>query len=145
MKNESVIDYFQNTWAGAMQVCRSIGTDLLAVEYDDKDMCIAKMAKSNLEIYNRQFILIPPPPILLEKIAVHNLDYWTSGTQKDCPGKMVWCSLDRPVRNRKLNWATSHDGDCVSVTYGPNATYTKTACDKQLLFICEVNIICSAL
>ena len=38
---------FQNTWAGAMRVCRSIGTELLAVEYDDKDTCIAKLAKSN--------------------------------------------------------------------------------------------------
>jgi hypothetical protein len=33
-----------------MQVCRSIGTDLLAVEYDDKDTCIAKLAKSNCNL-----------------------------------------------------------------------------------------------
>jgi hypothetical protein len=32
-----------------MRVCRSIGTDLLAVEYDDKDACIAKMARSDYQ------------------------------------------------------------------------------------------------
>ena len=71
---------------------------------------------------------------------MHNLDYWTSGSQKDCPGKMSWCSLRRPMRNRNLSWASSSDGDCVSVKYGPNATstFTKTACDKTLPFICEV-------
>lgn len=38
--------FLQNTWAGAMRVCRSIGMELLAVEYDDKDLCIAKLAGS---------------------------------------------------------------------------------------------------
>jgi hypothetical protein len=80
------------------------------------------------------------PRIRTEQRAVHNLDFWTSGTQKDCPGKLAWCSLDRPVRSRNLSWASTSDGDCVSVKYGPNATstFTKTACDKQLLYICEV-------
>jgi hypothetical protein len=72
---------------------------------------------------------------------VHNLDYWTSGSQKDCLGKLSWCSLDRPVRSRNLSWAASSDGDCVSVKYKSNATstFTKTTCEKQLPFICEVN------
>jgi hypothetical protein len=71
---------------------------------------------------------------------VHNLDYWTSATQKDCPGKLSWCSLERPVRSRNLSWAATEDGDCVSVKYGPKATstFTKTSCDKKLPFICEV-------
>jgi hypothetical protein len=36
----------KNTWEGAFRVCRSIGMEMLAVEYDDKDGCIAKLAKS---------------------------------------------------------------------------------------------------
>jgi hypothetical protein len=86
------------------------------------------------------------PPIKTEYRAVHNQDYWTSGTQKDCPGKMSWCSLDRPVRSRNLSWSASSDGDCIAVKYGPNATstFTKTACEKQLPFICEVKFILSA-
>jgi hypothetical protein len=53
---------------------------------------------------------------------------------------MSWCSLERPVRSQNLSWAATEDGDCVSVKYGPNATstFTKTACDKQIPFICEV-------
>jgi hypothetical protein len=45
------------------------------------------------------------------------------------------------MRNRNLSWASSQDGDCVSVNYGPNATstFTKTDCNKTMPFICEVN------
>jgi hypothetical protein len=38
-----------------MRLCRSIGTELLAVEYDDKDMCIAKLAKSNISLYTLNY------------------------------------------------------------------------------------------
>jgi hypothetical protein len=78
-----------------------------------------------------------------EHRGVHNMDYWTSGTQKDCPGKLSWCSLDRPVRSRNLSWAATEDGDCVSVKYGPNATstFTKTDCNTNLTYICEVKFI----
>ena len=126
-----------------MRVCRSIGTDLLAVEYDDKDSCIAKLTKSNNLLYHlKTFSFLPT--LISEHRGVQNLDYWTSGSQKDCPGKMSWCSLERPVRNQNLSWASSGDGDCVSVKYGPNATstFTKTDCEKQLPFICEVIISC---
>jgi hypothetical protein len=80
--------------------------------------------------------------IFLEHVRLHNFDYWTSGSQKDCPGKLSWCSLERPVRSRNLSWAYSHGGDCVSVKYGPNAissTFTNTSCDKELQYICEVH------
>jgi Lectin C-type domain len=135
---------FQNTWAGAMRVCRSIGTELVAVEYHDKDTCVAKLAKSCFKAFS--FLCVMCPCIYSENRAVQNLDYWTSGSQKDCPGKVSWCSLDRPVRSENLSWASTHDGDCVSVKYGPNATstFTKTACDKQMPFICEVNVLLAA-
>jgi Lectin C-type domain len=138
-----VYSSFQNTWAGAMRVCRSIGTDLLAVEYDDKDSCIAKLTKSNNFLHHlKTFSFLPT--LISEHRGVQNLDYWTSGSQKECPGKMSWCSLQRPVLNQNLSWASNGDGDCVSVKYGPNATstFTKTDCEKQLPFICEVIISC---
>jgi len=122
-----------------MRLCSSIGTDLLAVEYDDKDTCIAKFTRSNF-IFVSRVLIFELPLCQIEHKAVRNLDFWTSGSQKECPGKMSWCSLERPMRNRNLSWASSSDGDCVSVKYGPNATstFTKTSCEKQLAFICEV-------
>jgi hypothetical protein len=36
---------FKATWEEAQKACREIGTALLAVEYDEKDSCISKMAK----------------------------------------------------------------------------------------------------
>jgi hypothetical protein len=36
----------QKTWEGAVRTCRAIGMEVLAVEYDDKDGCIAKLAAS---------------------------------------------------------------------------------------------------
>jgi hypothetical protein len=43
-----------------MRLCRLIGTELLAVEYDDKDTCIAKLAKSNIIYHLSQFIYFSP-------------------------------------------------------------------------------------
>jgi hypothetical protein len=34
------------TWEEAQKACRAIGTDALAVGYDDKQSCIAKLIKS---------------------------------------------------------------------------------------------------
>jgi hypothetical protein len=75
-----------------------------------------------------------------ENRAVHDLDYWTSGSQKDCPGRLSWCSLERPMRSRNLSWSNNPDGDCVTVQYRANGSslFTKTNCDKELPFICEV-------
>jgi hypothetical protein len=38
--------FIQKTWEGAVRTCRAIGMEVLAVEYDDKDGCIAKLAAS---------------------------------------------------------------------------------------------------
>jgi hypothetical protein len=77
---------------------------------------------------------------LLEHKAVQNVEYWTSGTQRECPGKLHWCSIDRKLQSRKFTWGGKEDGECVSVKYGPNqnSTFAKSACDQRFNFICEV-------
>jgi len=39
---------FKASWEKSLQACYEIGTNLLAVEYDEKDFCIASLAQSKL-------------------------------------------------------------------------------------------------
>lgn len=73
---------------------------------------------------------------------MQNVDFWTSGTQKDCPGKLSWCSIDRKYKNRNSTWTGSDSGECVSIRYGQNNTsaFSKNACDQRFNFICEVRV-----
>jgi hypothetical protein len=71
--------------------------------------------------------------------------YWTSGTDRNCSGKLFWCSENLFFKQKDLNWAKDQpknsDGDCVSLTGTLNvnlSTYAKEKCTNQLQYICEL-------
>jgi hypothetical protein len=37
----------QATWHEAQRTCKAIGTSLVAIEYDEKDSCIARLTRGN--------------------------------------------------------------------------------------------------
>ncbi|XP_059474381.1 uncharacterized protein LOC132196029 [Neocloeon triangulifer] len=116
---------FKTNWSGAYNVCCSIGMTLLAVEYGDKHRCISDFVKDS---------------------SLVNIDFWTSGSDKDCDGRYRWCSIERDFISRDVNWKSgapdSIAGDCVSVNFSNTtanqSTYATNNCSKELLFICEV-------
>lgn len=72
-------------------------------------------------------------------MQIRDIEFWTSGTQAECKGKLRWCSLSKRFTRRNVTWAANEDGDCLSIQFLKNASIlAKTACDKQLNFICEV-------
>jgi len=78
--------------------------------------------------------------LLIERPLLYGTDYWTSGTDAGCAGKLNWCAIDRRFTNRNMTWANSAGGgECVSVKFSisPN-TFSRTDCNQKLNYICEV-------
>jgi Lectin C-type domain len=72
-------------------------------------------------------------------------EFWTSGTDKDCPGKFHWCANDRILLSSETIWKSGHPseaGDCVYLvsSVGPmNESYLANAdCNAKKRFLCEV-------
>ncbi|XP_059486554.1 mucin-5AC-like isoform X2 [Neocloeon triangulifer] len=111
-------------WSRAYNVCCSIGMTLLAVEYGDKHRCISNFVKISPQV---------------------NVDFWTSGTDKECDDWYRWCSIERDFLSRNVNWKSgepnSNNGDCVSINFSNatanQSTFSVTNCSKELQFICE--------
>lgn len=70
--------------------------------------------------------------------ALKGKDFWTSGTDQGCKGKMHWCSKNRGANNQNLSWSNTVDGDCISIKFSNQSQYSKIACSKKLNYICEV-------
>jgi len=73
-------------------------------------------------------------------------EFWTSGTDKDCPGKFHWCANDRILLPSETIWTSgnpSESGDCVylvSAVGTMNASYVgNDDCNAKKRFICEVH------
>jgi Lectin C-type domain len=74
-------------------------------------------------------------------------EFWTSGTDKDCPGKFHWCANDRILLPSEAIWKSGHpseNGDCVYLVsaVGPmNASHVANDdCNAKKRFLCEVNL-----
>jgi hypothetical protein len=71
-------------------------------------------------------------------------DYWTSGTDADCPDRFMWCSKDSHFASSQVQWKAGHPatGDCVHVQIrngSHNATVLGTSdCGEKLNFVCEM-------
>jgi hypothetical protein len=78
-------------------------------------------------------------------MAVQDGEYWTSGTDLDCPGKYFWCSSGMSFNNLNIPWIDGHPdssaGDCVYVNI-KNSSSNRTAvgtgdCSLAKHFVCE--------
>jgi hypothetical protein len=70
--------------------------------------------------------------------ALKGKDFWTSGTDQGCAGKNYWCSKNRAINNRNMSWSSTSDGDCISIKFSNGSQFSKTACSRNLSYICEV-------
>jgi hypothetical protein len=108
----------------------------LAVEYDEKDTCISKLAKGKKKKLNTRMSIILA--VSTGHIALKGKEFWTSGTDQGCDGKNYWCSKKRAIQNRNMSWSSTSDGDCVSIEFTNGSQYSKTECSRNFNFICEV-------
>ena len=127
----------QATWEEAQRACRAIGTDLVSVEYAEKDRCITKLATSRTLFHDT-----PVPSVQSQCILVYwsirGTDFWTSGTDQGSKGRNHWCSINKGITNLNMTWSGATEGDCISVNFGNQSVYSKTPCTNQLNYICEV-------
>jgi hypothetical protein len=71
-------------------------------------------------------------------------DYWTSGTDVDCPDKFTWCSKEAQFASSQVQWKSGHPstGDCVHVQIrngSQNGTVFGTSdCGEKFNFVCEM-------
>jgi beta-xylosidase len=69
--------------------------------------------------------------------------FWTSGTDLNCPGKYHWCARGRDFSPKEVTWASGHPdsskGECVTVEMKANSSVLKTAnCNSNFSYVCEV-------
>jgi hypothetical protein len=72
-------------------------------------------------------------------------NYWTSGTDRNCSGKLHWCSEDVTFKMKDMTWAkgqpSADSGDCVffkATTQSNTSHLSKGKCSELRNFICEV-------
>jgi Lectin C-type domain len=125
------------TWEEAQKACHDIGTKLLAVEYDEKDTCVANLAKGITCPLNIHASLTRIW-IFLAHFALRGVSFWTSGTDMGCKGKNHWCSINRGITNRNMSWSSQKDGDCISIQFTNQSQFSKSPCTNKLNYVCEV-------
>jgi len=73
-------------------------------------------------------------------------EYWTSGTDLDCPDKYFWCSKESEFSAFQTTWKSGHPdasaGDCVHVQVA-NGTdgmspFGSSNCSEKKQYFCEV-------
>jgi len=129
------------TWDNAKKTCCSIGLTLATVESVTKHSCLVSLTKSaSTDIFLIKLL------IFWSILAFKNLkgrEFWTSGTDQDCPGKFKWCSNDKDFVPAEINWKKGHpQSGCtyLELQSTSNATVLATAdSTQQKLFLCEVN------
>ncbi|CAB3366541.1 Hypothetical predicted protein [Cloeon dipterum] len=119
-------------WLGAWKYCCSIGMKLASIEALEELNCLTNMvAKFPRAAYPDQC----------------GRDFWTSGTNRGCPGAHFWCSDDEKLNTEELaNWKNgqmpSESADqCIFINLS-NSTLSDThlgadACTNQKPFLCE--------
>jgi hypothetical protein len=73
-------------------------------------------------------------------------DYWTSGTDAECPNTYFWCSKESLFVKSQIPWKAGHPsasaGDCVHVQIkngSQNGTvFGTSACSEKKRYVCEV-------
>ncbi|XP_065342116.1 uncharacterized protein LOC135940913 [Cloeon dipterum] len=119
-------------WLGAWNYCCSVGMKLASVEALEELSCLTNMvAKYPRAVYPDQC----------------GRDFWTSGTNRGCPGSHFWCSENEKLNKEELaNWKNgqmpSESADqCIFINLS-NSTLSETylgadSCSKQKQFLCE--------
>jgi len=79
-------------------------------------------------------------------IKIPDGDYWTSGTDEECPDKYFWCSKESDFIKNQVSWKPGHPdstiGDCVYVQVRngtKNGTVFGTGgCGEKKNYVCEM-------
>jgi hypothetical protein len=68
-------------------------------------------------------------------------NYWTSGSDLDCPNKFFWCSKESEFAEGQVPWQSGHPdsnaGDCVHAEIGKDVLFATNNCSTELNFVCE--------
>ncbi|XP_065341970.1 uncharacterized protein LOC135940828 [Cloeon dipterum] len=119
-------------WLGAWNYCCSVGMKLASIEAIEELSCLTNMvAKYPKAAYPDQC----------------GRDFWTSGTNRGCPGSHFWCSDDEKLNKEEIaNWKNgilpSESADqCIFINLS-NSTLSETylgaaSCTEQKPFLCE--------
>ncbi|XP_065343093.1 uncharacterized protein LOC135941463 [Cloeon dipterum] len=119
-------------WLGAWNYCCSVGMKLASIEALEELSCLTNMvAKYPRAVYPDQC----------------GRDFWTSGTNRGCPGAHFWCSENEKLNKEELaNWKNgqmpSESADqCIFINLS-NSTLSETYlgtdyCTEQKPFLCE--------
>ncbi|XP_065342115.1 uncharacterized protein LOC135940912 [Cloeon dipterum] len=119
-------------WLGAWKYCCSVGMKLASIEALEELSCLTNMvAKYPKAAYPYQC----------------GRDFWTSGTNRGCPGAYFWCSESEKLNKEEIaNWKNgkvpSESADqCIFINLS-NSTLNETylgadSCTKLKPFLCE--------
>lgn len=75
----------------------------------------------------------------------YNYNFWVSGVQSKCPGKLKWCG-DDIMMDADVNWGANYPSNyqnndwCVMQVYkgAANVTFATKPCKTVDYFLCEV-------
>ncbi|XP_065352263.1 uncharacterized protein LOC135947365 [Cloeon dipterum] len=119
-------------WLGAWNYCCSVGMKLASIEAIEELSCLTNMvAKYPRAVYPDQC----------------GRDFWTSGTNRGCPGAHFWCSENAKLNKEELaNWKNGKmpselADQCIFINLS-NSTLSEThlgadTCSEQKQFLCE--------
>ncbi|CAB3372998.1 Hypothetical predicted protein [Cloeon dipterum] len=119
-------------WLGAWKYCCALGMKLASVEYIEELSCLTNMVAQ----YPKA-----------DYFDQYGRDFWTSGTNRGCPGAHYWCSANDKLNKAELaNWKNgqmpSESADqCMFINLS-NSTLSETylgaaSCTEQKPFLCE--------
>ncbi|XP_059482855.1 uncharacterized protein LOC132201014 [Neocloeon triangulifer] len=98
---------------------------MLSLESSEKQICLNNFAKK-------------------QKLRISG-DYWTSGTDQNCPDKFHWCSAQKNFLKNEIRWKSGHPDpnfDCVMANFNSSlANFTELAtanCSVPKKFVCEI-------
>jgi len=72
-------------------------------------------------------------------------DYWTSGTDFECPNTYFWCSKETEIVMSEISWKPGHPdaaaGDCIHVQIkngSKSGVFGTSDCSSKKNYVCEV-------
>jgi len=135
----------QKTWLEARETCCSIGLTLLSLDSDQKNKCFKRITTRKLLCFVKRILIYYFP--CLEFSAFTDDEYWTSGSDSDCPSNYFWCSKEAQFVKSQVFWKAKHPdpaiGNCVHVQVAINDTKQNlemgtSSCADEKYFVCEV-------
>jgi hypothetical protein len=134
----------KGTFNEAWESCNSIGLSLLALDSFQKNRCFTNMTNSMVSVTYRKCMYNIHS--IENAFRISDGDYWTSGTDAECPDNYFWCSKDSKFTASQIAWQTGHpsasEGDCVHVQVkngSQNGTVLGTSnCNEKKLYVCEI-------